>query len=99
MQWYMQNAEQTSKTVSAIFYLKIKNETNRKWDIMNDNVISKLNKWNLTCQNFYITSLKAVMRELFTVEYNQKKTTNMSSNDSPEKFSNFTDCAVNLAQL
>lgn len=65
MQWYIQNAEQTSKTVSAIFYLKIKNETNRKWDIMNDNVISKLNKWNLTCQNFYITSLKAVMRELF----------------------------------
>lgn len=64
MQWYMQNAEQTFKTVSAIFYLKIKNETNRKWDIMNDNVISKLNKWNLTCQNF-ITSLMAVMRELF----------------------------------
>lgn len=67
MQWYMQNSEQTSKTVSAIFYLKIKNETNRKWDIMNDNVISKLNKWNLTCQNFYITSLKAVMRELFYI--------------------------------
>ena len=64
MQWYMQNSEQTSKTVSAIFYLKIKKETNRKWDIMNDNVISKLNKWNSTCQNF-ITSLKAVMRELF----------------------------------
>ena len=64
MQWYMQNAEQTSKTVSAIFYLKIKNETNIKWDIMNDNIISKLNKWNLTCQNF-ITSLMAVMRELF----------------------------------
>ena len=48
MQWYMQNAEQTSKTVSAIFYLKIKNETNRKWDIMNDNVIFTPNSINET---------------------------------------------------